>query len=67
MISELIDHIDIYHAEKAGVETTQRVTIYYNCIGAFEIPARDSIPDIEILLPTRKGVAVSYASTHKVS
>ena len=41
--------------------TNQRVTIHYNCIGAFEVPDRRKIPERDILLETRKGVALSYA------
>ena len=61
MVAELIDHIDVYHAEKKDGVTTQRITIYYNCIGAFAVPDRRNIPDIEITMGTRKGVAVSYS------
>ena len=43
--------------------TNQRVTIHYNCIGAFEVPDRRKIPERDILLETRKGVALSYAPT----
>jgi len=60
MVSELIDHIDVYHIEKLGEERTQRVTIFYNCIGSFNVPDWESIPDIDIIFPTRKGVAVNY-------
>ena len=35
MVAELIDHIDVYHAEKQDGITTQHITIYYNCIGTF--------------------------------
>ena len=42
---------------------SQRVTIHYNCIGAFEVPDRRNIPERDILLETRKGVALSYAPT----
>ncbi len=38
MVSELIDHIDVYHAEKRDGVTNQRLVIYYNCIGAFDVP-----------------------------
>ena len=61
MAAELIDHIDVYHAEKQDGVTTQRVAIYYNCIGAFEVPERRKIPEADITMRTRKGVAVSYA------
>ena len=33
MVSELIDHIDVYHAEKRDGVTNQRIVIHYNCIG----------------------------------
>ena len=35
----------------------------YNCIGAFEVPDRRKIPERDILMETRKGVALSYAPT----
>ena len=40
MVAELIDHIEVYHAEKQDGVTNQRVVIYYNCIGAFDVPDR---------------------------
>ena len=61
MVAELIDHIEVYPAVKEDGVTNQRVTIHYNCIGAFEVPNRPKIPERDILLETRKGVALSYA------
>ena len=61
MVSELIDHIEVYHAEKQDGVTNQQVVIHYNCIGAFEVPDRRKIPEADIIMETRKGVAVSYA------
>ena len=61
MVGELIDHIDVYPAVKEDGVTNQRVVIFYNCIGAFEVPDRRKIPEQDILLETRKGVALSYA------
>jgi hypothetical protein len=61
MVAELIDHIDVYHAEKKDGITTQRVVIHYNCVGAFEVPDRRNIPEEDLLMQTRKGVALSYA------
>ena len=61
MVSELIDHIEVYHAEKQDGVTNQRVVIYYNCIGAFDVPDRRKIPEADIIMETRKGVALSYA------
>ena len=61
MVAELIDHIEVYHAEKQDGVTNQRVVIYYNCIGAFDVPNRRKIPEADIIMETRKGVALSYA------
>ena len=61
MVAELIDHIEVYHAEKQDGITNQRVVIYYNCIGAFDVPDRRKIPEADMIMETRKGVALSYA------
>ena len=61
MVAELIDHIEVYHAEKQDGITNQRVVIHYNCIGAFDVPDRRKIPEADIIMETRKGVAPSYA------
>ena len=41
--------------------TNQRVVIYYNCTSAFDVPDRRKIPEADIIMETRKGVALSYA------
>ena len=61
MVADLIDHIEVYHAEKQDGITNQRVVIHYNCIGAFDVPDRRKIPEADIIMETRKGVALSYA------
>ena len=61
MVAELIDHIEVYHAEKQDGITNQRVVIHYNCIGALDVPDRRKIPEADIIMETRKGVALSYA------
>ena len=61
MVAELIDHIEVYHAEKQDGITNQRVVIHYNCIGAFDVPDHRKIPEADIIMETRKGVALSYA------
>ena len=60
MVAELIDHIEVYHAEKQDGITNQRIVIHYNCIGAFDVPDRRKIPEADIIMETRKGVALSY-------
>ncbi len=61
MVAELINHIEVYHAEKQDGITNQRIVIHYNCIGAFDVPDRRKIPEADIIMETRKGVALSYA------
>lgn len=65
MVAELIDHIEVYHAEKQDGVTNQRVVIYYNCIGAFDVPDRRKIPEADIIMETRKGAALSYAPENR--
>ena len=61
MVAELIDHIEVCHAEKQDGVTNQRVVIYYNCIGAFDMPDRRKTPETDIITETRKGAALSCA------
>lgn len=64
MVTELIDHIDVYHAEKDGDGlTTQQVVIHYNCIGVFAVPERKNMLKVDVRMETRtrKGVAVCYS------
>lgn len=66
MLNELIDEIKINHAEKLDTgETVQIITIYWNCVGAIEIPDLPKIPDVDVTVNTRKDVNVKYA--HKLS
>lgn len=60
MLNELIDHIEVYHAEKINGVKTQRLVIYYNCIGSIDIPEDVPIALPEVKMQTRKGVMVSY-------
>ena len=62
MVSELINHIDVYHATRVNGEITQEIKIHYNCIGAFDVPDREHIPELEVLIETRKGVVLSYST-----
>ena len=63
MVAELIEYIEVYPAVKEDGVTNQRVTILYNCIGALEVSDRRKLPERDILMETRKGVALSYAPT----
>jgi site-specific DNA recombinase len=61
MLNELIDHIEVHQAEKVNGVYVQKLTIHYNCIGSIEIPDVSSLPEPDVLIQTRKGVAVSYS------
>ena len=65
MVTELIDHIDVYHAERVDGLVSQRVVIHYNCIDVFDVPAWENISDFDILIETRKGVTMCYAPLDK--
>ena len=60
ILTELIDHIDIHESVMVNGSRTQRIVIYYNCIGAIEIPDEVAIPLPQISVNTRKGVTVTY-------
>ena len=61
MIAELVDHIDVYYAEKQNGVTIWHIMICYNCISPFSVPDRREIPKAEITIDTRKEVAISYS------
>ena len=63
MVTELIEHIEVHPTEKIDGVKTQKLVIYYNCIGSVEIPDEVPIPDADIRLETRKGVEMTYLSS----
>ncbi|TQI67334.1 recombinase family protein [Clostridium sp. KNHs216] len=63
MLNELIDHIEVHQAEKENGVYIQKLTIHYNCIGSIEIPDVPALPGPDVLIQTRRGVAVSYSPT----
>jgi len=60
MVTELIERIEVHHTEKIDGVKTQKLVIYYNCIGSIEIPDEVPIPEADITMNTRKGVEVTY-------
>lgn len=60
MLNELIERIDVYHAEKIEGVHVQRLVIHYNCIGPIDIPEALDLAVPEVVVNTRKGVAVCY-------
>ena len=66
MLNELVDYIEVYQAEKIDGVHTQKLKIHYNCVGSIEIPNVLPLPAPEVLIQTRKGVAVSYSQSQQV-
>ena len=60
MLNELIEKIEVYHAEKLNGLQVQRLTIHYNCVGTMEIPEDVPLADPKVLIKTRKGVRLAY-------
>ena len=65
MLNELIDHIEVHQAEKVNGVHVQKLTINYNCVGSIEIPEVLPLPEPDVMMQTRKGVAVSYVTSQK--
>ena len=60
MLSELIEKIEVFHAEKIDGVTVQRLNIYYHCVGEIEIPEIAESPALAKSVHTRQGVDVVY-------
>lgn len=67
MLNELIEKIEVYHAEKIDGEWVQRLRIHYNCVGEMTIPSVLPLPIPDITVNTRKGVFVSYAGNDELT
>ncbi len=63
MLNELVDYIEVHHAEKIDGVHVQKLKIHYNCVGSIEVPNILPLPQPEVLIQTRKGVAVSYSQS----
>ena len=60
MLNELVERIEVYHAEKVDGTHVQRLVIHYNCIGRILIPDELDLPIPDVQVNTRKGVVVAY-------
>lgn len=60
MLTELIEKIVVFPSEKETGVRTQKLVIYYNCVGAIEIPSELPISEPDIVMNTRKGVNLTY-------
>ncbi len=60
MLNELVEKIEVYHAEKIDGVWEQRLRIHYNCVGEITIPKMLPLPIPDVTVNTRKGVFVNY-------
>ena len=60
MLSELIDHIDVYETQGTGKNKTQRLVIYYKFVGYLDIDPVQCHSNCTADL--REGVAMEYVS-----
>ena len=60
MLNELVEKIEVFHAEKPQGEHRQRIIIHFTCVGSIEIPDVLPLPAPEVRIKTRRGVAINY-------
>jgi len=63
MLNELIEYIEVHHAERIDGVKTQKLVIHYNCAGVINVPEDAPIDTPEVQVQTRKGVSVNYQAT----
>ena len=63
IVTAFINRIDVYHVEKRGMDSVQRIRIHYNCIGPLALPEKEDLPKPQIKMSIRKGVAVNYSDS----
>lgn len=67
MVSELIEKIEVFHAEKVDGVTVQRLNIHYHCVGEIELPEIAEAPAAMTTIHTRQGVDVVYIPNVKTA
>ena len=69
ILREFVDKIVVHHRQRVSVADKdnpateeQKIEIFYNCVGTINVPELKKVTQTEIHIPTRKGVAVNYAT-----
>ncbi len=65
MLNELIEKIEVHQSERIDGVNVQKLTIHWNCIGSIEIPNLSQLPETDVTIQTRQGVATSYVPSQK--
>ena len=66
MLNELVERIEVFHAERIDGVQVQRLVIHYNCVGTLDIPQNLPLTEPKVLIQTRKGVALAYEPAQAV-
>jgi hypothetical protein len=64
--SKMSTKYEAEQAEKIDGVHVQKLKIHYNCVGSIKIPNVLPLPQPEVLIQTRKGVALSYSQSQQV-
>lgn len=59
ILRELVEKIEVFHAEGRGKNKTQRVIIHYNFVDVLDVPRIDEYPE-DVVLSSREGVELKY-------
>jgi len=62
MLYDLVDRIEVHHAQKVEGITVQHISIYYHCVGSIEIPDILPIPETDVQIDTRQGITLKYGT-----
>ena len=72
ILREFVDKIVVHHRVRIGVATKdnpateeQKVEIFYNCVGQIDVPDVAKVPQVEVVVPIRKGVTACYSSSEQ--
>ena len=74
ILREFVDKIVVHHRVRIGVASTdcpaverQEIEILYNCVGSIAVPDVAKVPQVEVVMPIRKGVTACYSSSQQVA
>ena len=65
ILREFVDKIIVHHRVRVDGMDEQRIEIFYNCVGAVNLPDLKHVPQVEVSVPIRKGVTAHYTSSQK--
>ena len=74
ILREFVDEIVVHHRVRTGVASQdcpaverQEIEISYNCVGSIVVLDIPKVPQVEVIMPIRKGVTACYSSSQQVA